>query len=1071
MTLSSLCIRRPVFTTMLCALPIVLGIVSYRRLGVDLQPKLDLPFVFITTTLRGASVEEVETQVTRPIEEAVNTIQGIDELRSVTIEGVSRVFIRFVLDKDPDVAAQEVQNKVNAMVAQLPPGTTLPVIDKLDEDSASIVTLAVSGRRDLREVTELARRRIKENIETVSGVGQVAMVGDRRRIIRVTVDTDRLQYFGLAIEDVRRALAEQNLEIPGGRVEQRDREMVLRVLGRYRTAEEFNGLALATRGSYAVRLADVGRAEESVEDPRGLARLDGEPAVVLFVRKQSGANTVEIVRQVLERVESIRASLPADIRVEVVRDQGVFINRSIEEVQFHLILASILVSLTILLFIRDWRTTLIATTAIPCSIVATFAFMDALGFTLNNITMLALVLAIGIVIDDAVVVHENIFRHMEEHGRPAREAARLGTAEIALAVLATSLSLVVIFVPVAFMEGQTGRLFHSFGLTIALAILVSLFVSFTLTPMLCGRFLKVEHGAMRSSKSGPIYRLVEGGYAAILAWSLRHKGVVAILALGLMACGYPLLRTTALEYIPSDDTNEFQVSVMAPAGTSLDRMSRQIADFEARLKALPGVTRILTTIGDTSGRLGRGAGDVTRGTVFVKLTDLTERDVSQFEIMRQARAIVARYPEWRTGVSAVDPLRSGGGYNFTVDVNLVGPDIDRLNDYAEELIRRLRRVPGLTDVDTTSSTRKPELQVAIDRDRAADLGISAETVASTLNVLVGGMPVSTFKEDDEQYDVWLRAESRQRDAPRAIDDLTVPTPSGVLVPLGSLAKLTEARGPTQIEHLNRQRRTTVGANTDGISTGEGVDAMVREARALNLPPGYDFKKGFRSRGLDEVAGNFLLAFGLSLIFMYMVLAAQFESFTDPITILLALPLTFPFALLSLRLLDQPMDIYAIFGVFMLVGIVKKNGILQVDYTNELRRRGMDRDAAILQANRTRLRPILMTTLMLVAGMIPIALGQGPGSAARASLAKVIIGGQVLSLLPTLLVTPVSYALFDSLKARLGRGFGDRSEEDIGEESIDLHGYGNGNGNGHGHGDTPALPLNHPDDDRTLTTIA
>jgi HAE1 family hydrophobic/amphiphilic exporter-1 len=1060
MTLSALCIRRPVFTTMLCALPIVLGVVSYQRLGVDLQPKLDLPFVFITTTLRGASVEEVETQVTRPVEEAVNTIQGIDELRSVTTEGVSRVFIRFVLEKNPDVAAQEVQNKVNAMVAQLPPGTTLPVIDKLDEDSAPVVTLAVSGRRDLREVTELARRRVKESIETVSGVGQVAMVGDRRRIIKVTVDTDRLQYFGLSIEDVRRALASQNLELPGGRVEQKDREMVLRVLGRYKTAEEFNQLALVTRGTYAVRLSDVGRAEESVEDPRGLARLDGEPAVVLFVRKQSGANTVEVVRGVLDRLQTVKKALPGDVRVEVIRDQGVFINRSIDEVRFHLVLASILVSLTILLFIRDWRTTLIATTAIPCSIIATFAFMDGLGFTLNNITMLALVLAIGIVIDDAVVVHENIFRHMEEHGRPAREAARLGTAEIALAVLATSLSLVVIFVPVAFMEGQVGRLFHSFGLTIALAILLSLFVSFTLTPMLCSRFLKVDPGSTHSSKSGPVYRMVENSYAALLGWSLRHKGVVALLSLGLIASGYPLLLATPLEYIPRDDTNEFQVSVLAPAGTSLDRMSRQVADFEARLKALPGVTSILTTIGDTSGRLGRGAGDVTRGTVFVKLTDLSERSISQFEVMKQARAILARYPEWRTGVSDVDPLRSGGGgYNFTVDVNLIGPDLDRLNGYTEELIRRLKLVPGLTDVDMTTSTRKPELQVVLDRDRAADLGISAETVATTLNVLVGGTPVSTFKEDDEQYDVWLRAESRQRDAARAIDDLTVPTPSGALVPLGSLARLKESRGPTQIEHLNRMRRTTVGANLEGLSTGEGVAAMIRETEALDLPPGYDFKKGYRSRGLDEVTNNFLLAFGLSLIFMYMVLAAQFESFTDPITILLALPLTFPFALLSLRLLDQPMDIYAIFGVFMLVGIVKKNGILQVDYTNELRRRGMARDAAILEANRTRLRPILMTTLMLVAGMVPIALGQGPGSAARASLAKVIIGGQVLSLLPTLLVTPVSYALFDSLKNRLGRrpSAGPATEDEEGDASFDDPGIGNGHADDDGLASTPSRP--------------
>jgi HAE1 family hydrophobic/amphiphilic exporter-1 len=1020
MSLPAICIRRPVFTTMLTALPIVLGIVSYNRLGVDLQPKLDLPFVFITTTLRGSSVEEVETQVTRPIEEAVNTIEGIDELRSITTEGVSRVFIRFVLEKDPDVAAQEVQNKVNAMVAQLPRGTTLPVIDKLDEDSAPVVTIAVSGRRDLREVTELARRRIKESIETVQGVGAVAMAGDRRRIVQCTIDTDRLEYFGLSIEDVRRALAAQNLELPGGRVEQQDRELVLRVLGRFTTADQFNGLVVANRGGYAVRIRDLGRAEEAVEDPRTLSRLDGVPAVTLIVRKQTGANTVEVVRLVKERLETIKKALPSDIRVETVRDQSTFIVRSIEEVQFHLILAALLVSLTIMAFIADWRTTLIATSAIPASIITTFACMDALGFTLNNITMLALVLAIGIVIDDAVVVHENIFRHMEEHRRPAMEAARIGTAEIALAVMATSLSLVVIFVPVAFMEGQVGRLFHSFGLTIAFAILVSLFVSFTLTPMLCSRFLKIEHGSGRGSKSNVLYRAVEDSYAAILGWSLRHKGFIALVSLALIATGYPLLRATPLEYIPRDDTSEFQVSVLAPPGTSLDRMSRFTSELEGRLRKLRGVERILTTIGDTSGRLGRGAGDVTRGLIYVRMTDLANRDYSQFDVMKDARAILADYPDWRTGVSDVDPLRSGGINNFAIDLNLVGPDLDVLNDYTERLIQRLRKVPGLTDVDTSVSARKPELQVLLDRDRAADLGVSAETVASTLAVLVGGEPVSTFKEGDEQYDVWLRAQPRQRVDRRSIDDLTVPTATGQLVPLGSLARLEESRGPTQIERLNRTRRTTIGANLEGISTGQGVERMIAEADKLELPPGYDYRKGFRSRNLDEVAVNFLIAFGLSLVFMYMVLAAQFESFTDPITILMALPLTFPFALLSLWLLEQPMDIYAIFGLFMLVGIVKKNGILQVDYTNELRRRGLPRDAAILEANRTRLRPILMTTLMLVAGMIPIALGKGPGAAARASLAKVIIGGQMLSLLPTLLITPVSYAILDGLSSRLRR---------------------------------------------------
>ena len=1015
MNLSAICIRRPVFTTMLTALPIVLGLFSYFRLGVDLQPRLDLPFVFITTTLRGASVEEVETQVTRPIEEAVNTIEGIDELRSMTSEGVSRVFIRFMLSKSPDVAAQEVQNKVNAMVAQLPRGVTLPVIDKLDEDASPVLTVVVSGKRDLREITELARRRIKENIETVGGVGAVTLAGGQQRAVQVTIDTEKLQEYNLSIEDVRRALTAQNLELPGGRIDQPGRELVLRVLGRYESANRFNELVIDVRDGYPIRIKDVGVAEEGVEDQRSLARQDGRPAVALFVRKQTGSNTVSVVDNVKARIESLKASLPGDMVLESVSDQSVFIKRSIDEVKTHLLLAGLLVSITILAFIRDWRTTLIATSAIPASIITTFALMDGMGFTLNNITMLALVLAIGIVIDDAVVVHENIFRHMEENGEDAMTASFKGTSEIALAVLATSFSLVVIFVPVAFMEGQVGRLFNSFGLTIAFAILVSLFVSFTLTPMLCSRFLKIEDPSKHSSKSGFIWKIVEKSYMGVLGWSMRHRFVVMLISLGLVATGYPLLKYTPLEYIPIDDTNEFVVQLIAQPGSNLTAIDTQIQEIETKLKDLPGVTSMLTTIGETSTRVARGSGDVTRASILVRLIDLTKRDYSQFDVMAQARKVLTQYPDFRSGVTEPSN-RGGGGLSSTIDINLVGPDLKVLYEYTEKLVQRLRKSPEVVDVDTSVSARKPELQVEIDRDRAADLGVDAATVSSTLAILVGGEPVSTFKDGDEQYDVWLRARVVQRDTRNAIDDITVPsTVTRALVPIGSFTSSTERRGPSQIERLNRMRRTTIGANlAKGFSTGEGVDAMVREATALGLPPGYEFRKGFRSRNLDDVARNFLIAFGLSLVFMYMVLAAQFESFVDPITILLALPLTFPFALISLRILNEPMDIYAIFGLFMLVGIVKKNGILQVDYTNELRRKGMDRDKAILEANQTRLRPILMTTLMLVAGMIPLALGKGPGAAARASLANVIIGGQMLSLLPTLLVTPVAYSLFDDL---------------------------------------------------------
>src|SRR5947209_2218983 len=529
MTLSDLCIKRPVFTWVLVAIPVVMGIVAYGSLGVDLFPNVDFPVCTVTTVLPGASVEEMETTVTKPVEDIINTVSGIDELRSVTTEGVSIVTVQFLLSKNGDVGMQEVRDKVNTILADLPDGTDPPVVDKFDTGSMPVMTIAVSGRRDFREVTELARKQIKERLETVSGLGAINLVGGRVRAMNVIVDTDKLAGYNLSVDDVRQALVRQNLEVPGGRVDQGPRELVLRTLGRLRTAREFNDLIIANRNGYPIRVRGIGRAEDSNEEPRTLARLDGDSAVSLVVQKQSGVNTVKVVEDVKARLDQLRTALPQDISIEIIRDQSRFIKKSIEEVKFHLLLAAVLVSATILLFIRDWRTTLIATLAIPTSIIPTFMFMRYMGFTLNNITMLGLILAIGIVIDDAVVVHENIFRHMEEEGMDAMTASRKGTKEIALAVLATSLSLVVIFVPVAFMGGMVGRFFSSFGLTVAFAIVMSLFVSFTLTPMLCAHFLKLDpaEAGHAKSKGGWVYRATDRLYARALRWALRHRIIMA----------------------------------------------------------------------------------------------------------------------------------------------------------------------------------------------------------------------------------------------------------------------------------------------------------------------------------------------------------------------------------------------------------------------------------------------------------------------------------------------------------------------------------------------------------------
>ncbi len=1026
MNISEICIRRPVFTWVLIAIPAVLGLVAYSELAVDLFPKVEFPVASITATLPGASAEEIETTVTKPLEEAINTVSGLDEIQSVSREGACTIIVKFVLEKDIDVAVQEIRDKIAAIQLQLPEDMDAPIVNKFDLDASPIMTIAVSGRRDEREVTELAKRRIQEVLQTVPGVGSIFLSGGRSRAINVILNVDQLNAYNLSVEDVRQALVAQNIELPGGIVDQGERELVLRTLGRIRNTEQFNSLIITNRNGYPIRIRDVGRAEDSIEIPRGASTLDRENAASLFILKQSGTNTVAISNAVKKRLEKIRQTLPSDIRIEIIQDQAHFIQESMDEVQFHLILAAVLVSGTILLFIRDWRTTIIATLAIPTSIVPTFLFMQYMDFSLNNITMLALILAIGIVIDDAVVVHENIFRYMEEYGLDAETAARKGTSEIALAVLATSLSLVVIFVPVAFMGGIVGRFFSSFGLTVAFAILMSLFVSFTLTPMLCAKFLKLEEGHGASSKSGWLYQIIDRAYGVSLRFAIRHRILTMIVCILVTLSTFPLIATMGVNMVPRDDQSEFQVSILTPEGYTLQRTTEVVCEIESRIKELPGVTHLFTVIGESTGG-GKGQGDVTKASIHASIVPLEDRKYSQFDVMKRARRIMEDYPELRTAV--MDVATIGGGANGDsriFQMYLKGPDLQKLATYSETLATELRKIPGLVDVDTTLSLRKPELQVKIDRDRASDLGIPVQTISSTLNVLVGGQIVSKYEEESEQYDVWLRADKTFRDNPQNIDSITIPSPTAGLVQLTSLATLEEARGPSQIERLNRQRTVTVRAHPEDVTLREAVDRANQIVKEMNMPPEYEVSYGGQAEMLGETAYYFGVALGLSILFMYLILAAQFESWLHPISILSALPVTIPFGLISLVLFRTPMDLYAMFGLFMLIGIVKKNGILQVDKTNELRAAGMDRDAAILEANHVRLRPILMTTIMLVAAMAPIAVGQGPGAGARASMAKVIIGGQMLSLLLALLVTPVTYSLIDSVDTRIRKWFGLKS---------------------------------------------
>jgi HAE1 family hydrophobic/amphiphilic exporter-1 len=1030
-----ICIRRPVFTAMLILAPVVLGFASYTRLGVELFPNVDVPVVVVTTTLKGASVEEMEVAVTKPLEEAVNTVSGIDELRSTTREGVTEIVVGFKLEKDGNIAAQEIRDKMSLIQSQLPPGTEYPKVEKFNLDAAPVVTLAISGKRSLREITEITRKLLKEDLEAnCYGVGAVVLVGGQQRAIQVTVDPTKLQSRDLSIENVRQALLQQNLELPGGRIDTGRREINLRTPGRLKDVSEFEELVVGYRNGHAVRLYEVaggtGRGVvDGIEEPRGLSRLDGDSAVSLVIQKQSGGNTVKVAEAVKARLAVIAPTLPPDIHVEIIRDQSKFINGSIDEVKFHLVLAAILVSGVLLMFIRNWRTTVIAALAVPTSIIGTFAFMDIMGFSLNNMTLLGLILAVGIVIDDAVVVLENVIRHMEEYGSTPLEAASKATKEIALAVLATTLSLAVIFAPIAFMSGQIGRFFNSFGFVVGFAVLLSMFVSFTLTPMLCAWFLKpLPPNSGHKGKQG-FWAWVDRRYVTVLRWCLGgkwgwHRGVVVAAAFATLLSTPVLFEIVGTDFVPKDDQSEFEVSLTLPAGTTLTEADDLCRDLEGKLKNIRGVQNIFTTIGETNGRSAKGQGDVCKVQFYCRMIDLKKRNYAQKDSMNDARVILADYVDYRAAVQEVKLFSSSAFKNVQLDIAIRGPDTAVLEKATETLKRKLSQDPAFADVDTTRANRSPELQVSIDRIRAGDLGVNVQTIASTLGILVGGEPVSKFKDGVDQYDVWLRADLPSRNRSNAVREITVPNRDGKPVELGNLASLRIDQSPAAIERFNRQRYVSVQANlTEGQALGKVLPKVQKEVEALNLPPEYRYEFLGEAKLMADSNSNFALAFFLAFIFMYMILAAQFESLVHPITILMAVPLTLPFALVSLMLLRTPLDVYAMIGLFMLFGIVKKNGILQVDYTNVLRRKGLERNDAILQANEARLRPILMTTIMLVAAMIPIASGRGPGASARASMAKVILGGQLLSLFLSLLITPVAYSLWDDIAGMMKRVVG------------------------------------------------
>ncbi len=1037
--LAEICIRRPVFAVMIILALVVVGAASYFKLGVDRFPSIDIPTIFVRVTVPGASPEEIESEVAQPIEEVVNRTEGIEQLRSVARQGAAFIILTFDLNRNIDTAAQDVRDRIQSVLRQLPPGTDPPTVNKSDNDSTPVLTIALSGNRSQRELGELAERRVKVELERALGVGEVFINGGLSRAINIWVDSDRLAAYRLPITQVRQALVRQNADVPGGNVDAGRRELTLRTMGKITDPRDFNDLVVSNINGTPIRVRDIGYAEDGTKEQRSLARLNGTPSVTLGIIRQSGSNTVAVIEDVKKKLERVQQQLPPDLRLEVIQDQSRYIYNALHEINVHLVLGSILACLVVLLFMRSWRSTIIAGIAIPTSVVATFGMMRALNFTLNSVTMLALVLMVGVVIDDAIVVLENIFRFIEEKKMSPMDAAREATREIGLAVMATTFSLVVIFLPVSFMSSISGRFLYQFGFTAAVAIMISLLVSFTLTPMMSARLLRAEDVAadhQHSASRRGFYSYIDRGYTALLHFVMRHRLIVSGLALLVVASSVPLYQSVRQEYIPTNvDEAEFNVSLEAPEGTSLSAMDEALTAVEADLRQMPEVRLMLASIGGGGGGFNNS---LNSANIYVRIPPHEERTVnfnkfwaglkrgeplavfkenySARDVMQKIRAKLKKYTHLHSAVRNPQSINLGTG-PADLDFSLRGPDLLTLYESANKL-REWSKDNGILDADVTLRIDKPELRVQIDRARAADLGVDTTDIATALRLMVGGDErVSRFRDEsvNDDYDVQLRLQQGERNDQATISRLFVPSTRNGLARLDNLVTLERTNASSRIDRQDRQRVVGMrGSIAPNFGLADRIEAMKKEFASLNLPPEYNYSIGGRGRELERTFKEFILAFLLSIAFMYMILASQFESTIHPVTILLSLPLAVPFALLSLWLMNDTLNLYSALGILVLFGVVKKNSILQIDHTLNLRRSGMPRDAAIIQANRDRLRPILMTTLALVAGMLPLAVGSGPGSEERRSIATVVIGGQSLSLLLTLLVTPVAYSIFDDL---------------------------------------------------------
>ncbi len=1007
MKISDLSIRRPVLASMLSLALVLFGVIGYTQLAVREFPDVDAPIVSVTTVLPGANPQVVESAVTDILEEELSTVEGLRTLTSSSGEGVSNITLEFHLERGVEAAAQDTRDKVARIRERLPEDVEEPVVAKQDADAQPFFWLALSGENyDLLQLSDIGDRLVKSRLQTLPGVGQARIFGERRFSMRVWLSASELSARGITVQDVQQAIRSRNVEVPAGRIESDRREFTVRSLGELKTPEEFGNLVVSNTGGVLLKLKDLGRVELGPEDERSALRFKSIQSIAIGVVRQSKSNIISVSDAISAELPRIQASLPPGVTLNIGFDQSIFVKRSIKEAEDTLLIAAMLVVIIIFIFLRNFRATIIPGLAIPTSIIATFAIMYFMGFSINNFTLLALTLAIGIVVDDAIIVLENAYRHQEELHESPEEAAINGTREIAFAVLSTTIALVAVFTPLAFLKGSTGRLFNEFGIAVAGSVIISGFVALTLTPMLCAKILRVPQ------RHGPLYRILENGfnrlasgYARSLAFALRHRLVVVGLTALVTASAFLVFRSLKREFVPAEDRGWFLTFIIAPEGSSLAYTDGYQRRAEAILSKTKDVSSFFSVV-----NIGDG---VSRGIIFTNLEDWANRDRTVMDVVNEVQGQYFGIP----GVFAFANNPPAFGWGSPVNFVIQHPDFELLAKGNDTLLARARQIPGLVNVDSDLRVNKPQLTVSFDRDRAEDLGVAVSDVATTLQVLLGGSQTGTFTRANKQYDVIVQLDPRARATPSDMTGLYVRGRDNQLVKLEALATVQEGVGPRELNHFQRVRSATITASlAPGFTLGEALDSLTSIAHEV-LPRGSSTALTGESRELEESGSALYFAFLLALVVVFMVLASQFESLVHPFTVLLAVPLAVTGALLTLKLAGSTLNVYSQIGMILLIGLVTKNSILLVEYINQLKERGMDTLAAAQEAGRIRLRPILMTSVATVAGAMPIALGLGAGSLSRRPLGYAIVGGLVFSTLLTLYVVPSVYVIFDGLFQR------------------------------------------------------